>query len=411
MKIAILLGRGVEGCGVTRCAIEFQKAMPGTQIIATLDKKWGRKKGMEFDYSEFLAASPEETQNVLNNLNTMDLVVIYSVPSKDHPIECQDSFLKLVKDIKVRKVMIHVDHSVKSLHNNANLKELCSSVDLVMTHSSSGVLAKWFDKERIQTPFDTMELGFDYDYIRARYWKPIEETEGKTVRWIGRSARWKGPHIMVDFHDAELRSRGYRTILEGLEASINYVLVLYKDMHEKQIPRDVVNKFRIRKELGETKEFTHGEEVYGGPAYCYPPYINTECMERLSTSGFGSDLYHLKSEQYGNNIENCHAECVAVGTVPIFHRHFGQNIIHKVTGDACINSKDSGTIWLDESNYEACRDIMTCLSADKVLRDEWREMAFEFWKSHSDSDDVVKDIVRKAMLPRKVVSLQHFFGE
>lgn len=396
MKVAIILGRGVEGCGVTRCAIEFQRAHPGTKIFATLDKKWGRRNGMDFQCEEFLAADWSQCEQVIKDVNeNFDVFIVHSIPSKDHPKECGDNFVKILDEIKIKKAMIHVDHSVKSLHNNARLEDICNKVEVIMTHSDTGVFAKWLKKMRIGTRFTTMGLGFNYDATRSQYWKPIEKQDSKKLRWIGRTARWKGPDLMLDFHQEELRSAGFCTILEGLEASISYFAVLYYDNHEKQKPRDVINKFRVRPEFNENTKFTHGEEVYGGPAYCYPQYVNVECMERMSLSAFGSDLYHLNPEQYGNNIENCHAECVAVGTVPIFHKHFGDNIIHRVTGDPCTNYDKSGTIWLDRDNFSTAGELVKKLSADPVLRDEWREMAFEFWKQHSDSKIVVADILEK----------------
>ena len=396
MKVAIILGRGVEGCGVTRCAIEFQRAHPGTKIFATLDKKWGRRNGMDFECDEFIAADWSQCERVIKEVNeNFDLFIVHSIPSKDHPVECADNFVKILEEVKIKKAMIHVDHSVKSLHNNARLEDICNRVEVIMTHSDTGVFAKWLKKIRNTTRFTTMGLGFNYDATRAQYWKPIELQDSKKLRWIGRSARWKGPAIMLDFHQEELRSSGFCTILEGLEASIAYSTVLYYDDHEKQKPRDVINKFRVRPEFNENNKFTHGEEIYGGPAYCYPQYVNVDCMERLSLSAFGSDLYHLNPEQYGDNIENCHAECIATGTVPIFHKHFGDNIIHKVTGDPCTKSNKSGTIWLDRDNFASAGELVKKLSADPILRDEWREMAFEFWKQHSDSKIIVADILSK----------------
>ena len=396
MKVAIILGRGVEGCGVTRCAIEFQRAHPGTKIFGTLDKKWGRRNGMDFECDEFIAADWSQCERVIKEVNeNFDLFIVHSIPSKDHPVECANNFVKILEEVKIKKAMIHVDHSVKSLHNNARLEDICNRVEVIMTHSNTGVFAKWLKKIRNTTRFTTMGLGFNYDATRAQYWKPIELQDSKKLRWIGRSARWKGPAIMLDFHQEELRSSGFCTILEGLEASIAYATVLYYDNHEKQKPRDVINKFRVRPEFNENNKFTHGEEIYGGPAYCYPQYVNVDCMERLSLSAFGSDLYHLNPEQYGDNIENCHAECIATGTVPIFHKHFGDNIIHKVTGDPCTKSNKNGTIWLDRDNFVSASELVKKLSADPILRDEWREMAFEFWKQHSDSKIIVADILSK----------------
>jgi len=37
------------------------------------------------------------------------------------------------------------------------------------------------------------------------------------------------------------------------------------------------------------------------------------------------------------------------------------------------------------------------LAADPVLRDEWREMSFEYWKSHSDASVTAAEIVNNLM--------------
>ena len=66
-------------------------------------------------------------------------------------------------------------------------------------------------------------------------------------------------------------------------------------------------------------------------------------MMRMARSAFGSDLYHLKAETYGDNIENCHAECIASGTVPLFHKHFCDNVIHKVQGKPISQCQNTGS--------------------------------------------------------------------
>lgn len=410
-KIYILMGRGVEGCGVTRSVNEFRNYYKNMKVIATSDRDWARAGNDDYGFSEFSAMTWEECQKVVDEVNSnADYIIIYSVPSVKHPVECQDNFVKLVKAINVKKGMVHCDHSYKALHDNANLEEILKNVDLVMHHSETGVLKKFMDKVGIKTPFTTMGVGFNYDLSRAKYWKPIEQQDSKRIRWIGRTAIWKGPNLLIDFHEKELRSRDYITVLEGLEASMQSVLILFEDGFTKKVKKDVIQRFRGKKV---EREFTYGEETPGNPAYLYPPYINAECMERLSLGAFGSDLYFLAAEKYGNNIENCHAEPVAVGTVPIFHKHFGDNVIHRVTGDSCTASTTSGTIWLDSSNYVETRELIEKLSKDLVMRDEWREMAFEFWKQHSDTQVIYDELVDKVKNFKQEVQvsgLDTFFG-
>lgn len=412
-KLAIVLGRGTEGCGVTQCALQMQK-VTGATIFSAKDKKWPRAKGLEIVQAEFMMST--EWQKVVEHINKdFDLCVIYSVPSKGHPQECQDNFIPFLKEIKTRKCFINVDHKAASIARNANLKEVCENVDIIMTHSLQNDFSKFMKKHKIQTPLTKMSLGFDYDGHREKYWRPIEEQQHEMVRWIGRTAMWKGPSVMIDFHQDFLMSNGFITVLEGLEASIQYPLVLYRDnKKDKPVDRRIVeNHFRPEKQFNEVK-FTpdlYGKEVVGKGAYLYPQYINSECMDRLSRSAFAADLYFLKAETYGNNIENCHAECVASGSVPLFHKHFCDHVIHKVQGLPVSQCKNSGTVGVDYTNFEEASKTMIQLKNDNVMRNEWREMAFEFWKQHSDGEDVVSEILDLAIntMENEPEGLEAFF--
>lgn len=412
-RIAIVLGRGTEGCGVTQCAIQMQR-VTGASIYSANDKKWGRAKGLVFEQTEFSMANQWEEYSRRINEN-YDLCIVYSVPSKGHPVECQDNFVKFLNAISIRKAFINVDHKAASIARNANLKEVCESVDVIMTHSLQNDFSKFMSKNKIKTPLAKMALGFDYDGHRKQYWKDISLQQHNLVRWIGRTAMWKGPSLMIDFHQDRLMDNEFITVLEGLEASIQYPLVLYRDNKEENpIDRRIVeNYFRPEKQY-EDKKFTpdlYGKEEIGKGAYLYPQYVNSEAMERMSLSAFGSDLYHLKAETYGDNIENCHAECVASGTVPVFHKHFCDNVIHKVQGKPITHCENSGTIGLGYDNFDECLSIMQKLKNDIVMRNEWREMSFEFWKQHSNGEDVVKEIIEIASNTEtsEPVGLESFF--
>ncbi len=403
-KIVILMGRGIEGCGITRSVFEFKKFYgDNVKVFATSDNEWIREGSENYGFEKFLGADWEQCKPVVEACNQADYTITYSLPAKDkHSVECQNNFLRILKEVKSKRIMIHCDHSNHAMHNNANLTEIMQTVDLIMSHSLFGEVGKWKEKNGITTPLTTMGVGFNYDATRAKYWKPIEEQNPFRIRWIGRTALWKGPNLMIAFHEEMLREHGYITVLEGMEASIQSPLILYHDGYDKKNPKDVTQRFRGPKA---GRIFNYGEEVAGKGAYLYPPYDNRECMERLSLGAFGADLYKLAPEKYGNNIENCHAEPIAVGTVPIFHTHFGKHIIHRVTGDPAFESKNSGTVWLDgwidtgkpdvKTDWETSRDLMLKLSNDSVMREEWREMSFEFWKAHSDTQFVVTDIVNK----------------
>jgi len=413
MKIAIILGKGVEGCGVTRCAIEFKKYYKNLEVFGTIDKKWSRSNNLE--YTPITLGDDAAYQPLVDHLNTFDVVMFYSIPSKKHPENCIKNFVRLLDDVKVKKVAVHHDHSYKTLHDNSSIEIYFRKVDLIITHSANGALSDWMRKSEINTPLVEMGLvGYGFDDTRAKYWKPIEETRGNVIRWIGRTAQWKGPTDLIDFHNLELRKRGFITILEGLEASMQYAIILYHDGHGLQKPRILRDHFRAK------NPFVHGEEKIDEPAYCYPQFNNSDMLERMSKSGFGSNLYHLKASMYGKNIENCHAECVAAGTVPLFHYHFGQNVHHRKTGNLFIQDKNTGTVWVNDDgplldSLAKCADLMLTLSKDPVMRDEWRHMAFEYWKAQANNDIIIRTILdtvknTQKPAPKVVTSLGNFFS-
>ena len=87
---------------------------------------------------------------------------------------------------------------------------------------------------------------------------------------------------------------------------------------------------------------------------------------------------------------------------------------HKVQGKPITECINTGTLALDETNYQECHEKMLKLSNDRGMRDEWREMAFEFWKQHSDGDAVVNEIIELAQSDEAQESepegLEEFFG-
>jgi glycosyltransferase involved in cell wall biosynthesis len=379
------------------------------KVLSCSDVKWPRRNANVFpgEYREFSLKTLDS--ELVTELNESDLVVVYSVPSKSHPQATQDNFVELLRRVNARKTFINVDHNIQSINRNARLKDICEECHILLTHSTTNPFSEWAAKEKISTPLRKMSLGFDFDYHRSQYWLDVDRKDLKRVLWIGRTAGWKGPQLMIDFHNHQLRRRNYITVLEGLEANIGYKGVLYFDK-DNTVRRKVVNYFRPEKEHGETTKWSedlHGQEK-AGEVYLYPPYNNKACMERMAKAGFGSDLYHLKPKMYGNNIENCHAEVIASGAVPIFHKHFGDHVIHKKIGDPVSKCDKSGTLFLDNTNFEEIATKMDELVRDEYKYSDFREQSFEFWKSHANIQEVVEEIINLSTTEAKV-GLEEFF--
>ena len=43
-------------------------------------------------------------------------------------------------------------------------------------------------------------MGVGFNFTKDK-WKPIHEQDPFYIRWVGRTAMWKGPDLMIDFHN------------------------------------------------------------------------------------------------------------------------------------------------------------------------------------------------------------------
>ena len=424
MKIGVILGRGVEGVGLTKNVVEFQKLFPGVEIFASIDKLWQRANSMSFKVNYFRGADWDTISKpakkfpdlltctqVIDRINQLDMCIVWSVPSKSHPDECVDNFVKMMDAIKVRKSLVQVDHKIHSINRNARLADVCSKMNVLMCHYVDNPFGKWVKKNNIKVPLTDMGVGFNFT---KDAWKPVEDQNPNLIRWVGRSAMWKGPDVMIDLHNEYFRNYNFITILEGLEASIQWPLIVYKEPDKMRGRRDVINYFRPEKGIDNTgKNPEYGSEKPNQGAYLYSAYNHAEMIERMSLGGFGSDLMYFKEDIYGNNVEYCHTDSFAAGVIPIFHKHFCDNVIHRKQGKPISQCINTGTLGIDHTNAGEVTQQMIDLRADNGMRAEWREMMWEFWKEHCDANIVYQDIIDKTLNFNELeeeATLEEFFG-
>jgi len=391
-SIGIILGRGVEGCGVSKMALEqakwYAKNGYSCSVFANADKSWSRKESHSFDGLDFhhvKFSDESEIENILKRCLGMEYVIIDSVPSKSHKEASIAGFNKLVQEIKSPIVFVQLDHSIHSIVRNAGMMEAVDKSDVIFSFGVDNDFSRKIKKEakKAGKEFDkeifTYSVGFPFDEIRKQYWKPIEEQDPLVNRWIGRCSGWKGYKLMFDFHNRHLKTANYATVFEGIERSPHYLTFKQTgDFHYH---------------IGDNPNSTPYQA--GEDPYVFGIYNNHEMMERMSVSGFGYQLSILKPRFITNQVEYTHCEIVAAGAIPVFRKAWGDIALHRTLNVPLTQCQNTGTIWLDETNNQAAFDQLHKLANDPIMRNEWREMAFDFYKNHQDSDHVLRDMHNK----------------
>ena len=141
MKIAIIMGRGIEGCGVTKFTVEQTKwlAKNGHEftVFSSKDKSWTRKNAHDVsNVVQLKFAKPEETNKLIAGCNAADVVIINSLPSIGHPDECIIQFKRALNEITKPIVLIQHDHSALSIKRNAAIDESIGKAAILFGHSS-----------------------------------------------------------------------------------------------------------------------------------------------------------------------------------------------------------------------------------------------------------------------------------
>ena len=395
MSYLFLMGRGIKGTGNTKYAIEFSKYLDNIGedniIIAGDDRKWNRRKSHNNNIVEY--SFKKQFEIIEKECNKYDTVYILSVPAKNYEEEIKDKFLNLIKNLYNNGKAVNyiqVDHNSKSITRNfyADEKylEFFNYIDHIITHSMNGSFKKFCDKNNIETNnfiCTNNELnginGLNFnEYIK--YWKPFEEKTYKSIKFLGRSAPWKGPWLLRDLHTKYFKDAGYITSAEGIEQSIQSVNEIYKCLHPRIVRDDVVF-------------YSDEEHERNKPIYFMPPYVNTEALERLSKCQFGIELLLLKDNMLGDVIEYCMLEYIAVGVIPIFRKRYGE--MFKVNGKSLCEygEETTGTIFLDENNVEETLKKLDKISSDKDLYNTYRKNAFKFYSSYMDSKVIYKNLI------------------
>lgn len=406
MKYVLLMGRGIEGTGNTKYAVEFQEYLENeghaVRTIANSDKKWGREKS-HFNKIESMSFADNEN-TICEICKNCDCVFVLSVPAKNYDWYSQDAFYSIVCDTVnagVKCVYIQVDHKRASITRNFYSDyayiDILEKFDVIFTHSKQCDFIDYCNENglNIKKMICAKDLGvgeifgINFDKYRTSW---TDDKDYKTIRFMGRSANWKGPWLVRDLHERYFKDRGYITVLEGIEGSIGTVTELYKTTKPTRVPRDdvVIKLSTADKKALNADAFELQRNM---PTYVFPPYDNIYGMKRLSKSSFGIELLLLDDKILSDVYEYAMLEIVAVGTVPVFRKRWGQ--VFEVEGKPLIEH-DCGIVFMDENDPTEALNLMDRLSEDKTAYEDFREKAFNFFKSHFDSRVIFNKIMEGA---------------
>ena len=387
MKIAMIFGKGLDGCGVQRGAVEIatwaQRNDVQFDIYSMKGRAFARAKGhsMPTDPIEFKHTDIPEITNKLNN--NYDIVILNSYPSSKHSQEAIMMFYEgLVKKIE-KPVLVGMMHEIKKANIDAipMIIPMLNYCDLVYNFSEktffSKQLTSYLPSKSLGERMKRLKMWLDLREIESNYRNKYSlENKDKKLTYVGRWTSMKDPRRLLDLHPIIKEiDPNFHLALHGIERSIGakYDII------------DHPNSNYIFKFDG-TYDWTQpGVPTYG-------PYVHAEGMKIISESLFGASFYRLPKEphNYGDRMEYTQIEIIGCGTIPVFDKHYGEHNIDS-NGNRYIDN-DYLAVWSCRDDLEGTAEELVRIANDTSEQKRYRDSSFEFINREFNADNVLPEM-------------------
>ena len=425
-RYLIILGKGLEGAAPDRVSLDIAdyllKHGDDANIIASSDIFCDKANLISDNISgiKFLSKSfIHDNIFIKNKIDESDCLLIMNVPTINVGILEIDSFLETIKyahEHNKKIVFITCQHKLSAIQDNFyyDPKYRCffDYLDIVFNHSLNNdfcqkfifanniKLKKLICRDINQNSVLHNLFGIPFDQLKKLYWKPFEEKKQKTIKFIGRAAKWKGPWLVRDLHTKYLRSQNYITTIEGITIntksfviSPETILQIYTDETKNNLRDDVLYIDEQSNRIA-LNEFNAGTYVFkqNMPVYIFPAYKHELAMKRMGETQFSIEFIDIAKYFMRDLIDTAMLEGVAVGTIPIYRKQWAEEFV--LNGKTLYDQQnDCGTIFVDDNDPKSAIELMNKLSEDNVLYDMMRNKAFDFYKTYFDSDVIFSQII------------------
>ena len=196
-RIAVLMLRGMEGCGVTNYCRHlkayYDSISTPCEIFVLNDKKIGRADtSTDLQITRF---NFDERQSIVNRINSdFDLSLIFSVPAKSSSEVVKTTYVEeILEKLKSPRWMVNLDHHFLSFSRNADYKNAIEACDGVLCYSLNKTKAGfigWLEKNNVKTQIKTLDNFFHVPFLNNL----ISLERGprkKRIIYAGRAVAWK----------------------------------------------------------------------------------------------------------------------------------------------------------------------------------------------------------------------------
>ena len=387
-KYGLVIGRAIDGCGLTKCAVELQtwcnRNGVELEIFAYEGKKMSRHKAHVMDYVGY---KEKDLDNLQESLNKKDVVIFFSYPyaKSDH------SYVKSFYD----KIIMGVNNPVKigfihEVHKTyidkiPYMVGIMNNMDAIYGYGPTTwfnrAMNEMFPSKVKDNRVKRIPLWLDFETaVKYRNENPGKEHK---IMYIGRWTSTKEPHRLLFLapHIKKL-DNDFKIVLRGIEKSRGAKDDIYDNPYcidmtsEKKGP--IVNEH--------------------GCAEVYKEYIHDEAMQEMSNTMFGCSFFHLDKhpEEYGDRMEYTMMEIIVNGAIPVFDVHWAKHNVMASTEKTFYdyNIEHPFMIVSDREKLEETAKEIIDISKNELKQKEMIDNGFNVIKMEFDADNICPSMLQ-----------------
>lgn len=440
-KIVIINLDGPEGAGKTRHTEEIRKWFTNCttdyicKVFGQEHQTMTRKRDAERDGRRWLGkklivsdlpwgyvdfSSEEDMTRVTDVCNNADIIIYVgssvAKPGDERKEKAINNVLQMLKEFNGRifQIFLQVAHNASAIRRECRYAEFCMFSDLVLTHSEHGDIAKLLEKSNIKTPIKAVAPAADETDIQYIAANTETERDIKRIGFIGRALKMKGIENFYRLQKAVYKEDNeFLCYTQGLTLFLGALQFLYKEGKRSNGLRDGIYEtnngyIEHSRSLSEYAEDIRHNGLNKNTIVFTGYYNREKAIANMANNGFGCSFYHLeRPEQYGYSMEYAMQEIVFSNTIPIFHRHFGENCLNITTEEPHCKKEETmkeafvrtGTIFVDdtEESYKEAAKLITHLAKAENLEEYYTglQVSFNYWKKCYNRNLIFTDMKNK----------------
>jgi len=330
MKVAFIFGKGIDGCGVTRGALIFEKWLVQNGFETLIVDFQNGQYMVRASYSKFIgpvySVAPDDTdasEEIIKAVDQCDIAIFHSYPTRK-TWTYGKRFIRFVQKIENPIIVMH-DHGVSSITINSvpQSGEIFSYADVLVPQSANGLSQKAHIKYDASLQGRVIENPIWFEpRLLKKYDRPLDERR-KVLNFTGRSSPIKQIGLICKVIPLILDD-GWRGEIIGAERSINSIQEGTESAQYQPKYRHLIQMWAPTLKglsLRQTGGYLPGD-ITDPPIYALDRYAYDDGMKRLGSSMASWAGYRLTNpEEYGHRMEYTQIEACYL-TVPILNKSF-----------------------------------------------------------------------------------------